>query len=455
MTSPTFPLPRPWGTASPQGIALPVAIGTGAALVAAVAAVLLGPTALGIPLAGAAAYALVRHPLVLYVAFLYIGLYKGQAVLDALPDATVALALLLGGVCFHRLLTGRVRTVPPLLWGTLLVIAVMLAVSLNWTAIPDYGTEKTLKFATFCVLAALAPFCLIESWRDLERLLAVFVVGAIVSAVIVLALGSTVGSGRLEFGGEGNTLYTSRFLLIGAAILVLASALRLWRHRLLLPLAAVVLIGVAVGIGSRGPLVAFAFAMVSTVIAVVLRQPRRLLPVLLVVGFGVALLSFISLPETSAERLAGVASDPAGTLQGNLRSKLYAQAIEATEEHPLVGIGAGGFFQYGYLITHLEERYPHNIFLETSSELGIPAALLLAICVLAMLAGLFRRAWAAVDDRDGALIHVIAAVFLIELFAAQFSGDFNDNRGVWALLGVGWLVVRHGPSLQDRAAGDQ
>ena len=39
-------------------------------------------------------------------------------------------------------------------------------------------------------------------------------------------------------------------------------------------------------------------------------------------------------------------------------------------------------------------RYPHNIFLETAAEIGIAAALALAACVVAVLVGLFRRAWA-------------------------------------------------------------
>ena len=34
--------------------------------------------------------------------------------------------------------------------------------------------------------------------------------------------------------------------------------------------------------------------------------------------------------------------------------------------------------------------------------------------------------------------------FLLNFFAAQFSGDFNDNRTFWALLGVGWWVAVRG-----------
>jgi O-antigen ligase len=327
----------------------------------------------------------------------------------------------------------------------LLVIAAMLAISLNWTPVHDYGVQKTLRFVTLTSIGAFAPFCLLESRDDLIRLLKVFAGCALVGGLLVAVFGSTAAENRLEFGGAANTIFTSRFLLSGALVLILGAMLKVFpRHRVPLVLAGLGLIGLAAGIGSRGPIVGLGLAVVCTITAVVLREPARILPVLAVVAAGIALFPFISLPETSAQRLEGLAQNPVGTLNEDLRSRLYGKAIELTEDYPQRGIGAGGFFLYSYVLTNREERYPHNVFLEASSELGLFPAILLAVSVLLMLMGLYRRAWAARSETDRNLVYVIGGLFLLNFFAAQFSGDFNDNRTFWALLGVGWWVAARG-----------
>jgi O-antigen ligase len=427
-----------------------IALGGAASLAAAVAAVMLGPLALAVPVAGAIVYVLARNPLVLYVAFLYIGLFKGEPVIERLPvDATLALGILLGCVCLHRLLTGRFRLPPLMLAGPVLLIGVLMAISLIWTPVPDYGSEKTLKFVTFTLAGAFAPFFLIEDRAALRRLLILLAVASVLGAIVVLGLGTTSGDeDRLEFSGAANTIFTSRFLVTGAFLLLLAPALKLWRrHRAVLVVAGVAVVGVAASIGSRGPIVALAFALACTVLAVVLREPRRILPILLLVAVGAMVVPFVPLPATSAERLEGLVQDPSGTLQEDLRSRIYGKGLELAQENPVRGVGAGGFFLYSYVITDREERYPHNVFLETASELGLAPTLVLAASIVALLIALYRRAWAARGD-DRSMIYLVAGIFLLNFFAAQFSGDFNDNKTFWALLGVGWLVARYGVSLE-------
>ena len=80
--------------------------------------------------------------------------------------------------------------------------------------------------------------------------------------------------------------------------------------------------------------------------------------------------------------------------------------------------------------------------------------LALGAAVLFLLISLGRRAWTAKDDRDRRLVFVLGGLFLINLFAVQFSGDINDNRAFWTALALGWLVTRHdlpGPTRHARA----
>ena len=114
----------------------------------------------------------------------------------------------------------------------------------------------------------------------------------------------------------------------GALVLILGAMLSVFPgHRVAVAVLGLGLVGIAASIGSRGPIVGLASRLVCTLAAVVLRQPARVLPVLAIVAAGIALFPFISLPETSAERLQGLAQNPVGTLNEDLRSRLYEKAI--------------------------------------------------------------------------------------------------------------------------------
>jgi O-antigen ligase len=451
MSAPLFPtLPR-----APERPSVDLVVGFGGvALFSASAAVLFGRGAIYIPVLIVLVVWLCRRPVVLLAAYLSIGVFKGATLLLELPvDPTLALAALLLGVCTVRVLSGRAFKVPMILAVTFIVIGVLLVLSLTWTPVPGYGAEKALKFWTLTLLALAAPFCVIDNERDLRQLLAWLLIAAVVGAVVTLRFGeisavsdiNNANTGRLEFGGVENTIFMSRMLCAGALVALFAPAMRLGgaRGRVVLPLIGVGLLAVAASIGSRGPLVSLALALIVTLTAVVVRTPRALLPLLAMVAIGAAVLPFISLPETSAARLRGITEDPLGTLQQDGRSRLYRQAIEIARDNPVVGLGAGGFRLYSAVLIRKELRYPHNIFLEAAAEIGIAAAVLLALCLIAVLIGLFRRAWGTEDTQRRAQVYLVTALLLVAFFDAQFSGDINDNRTFWTALALGWLVARH------------
>jgi O-antigen ligase len=443
--SSSSPLDRPYAE---------LAVALGAAVVAGLASGLLGTAALALAVGALALTVLVRRPLALLAAFLAIGVFKGTPVLPSLPiDATLALALPLAGVCAVRLVTGRALAVPLTYVMAFLAIGTMLVLSLGWTPVEAYGTEKALKFWTLTLLAAFAPFFLIEDESDIRELLAWILATAVLAAAVTLLFGevdpaadtSNANTGRLEFGGVENTIFISRLMCVGAIIALFAPTLGLggrWRYGILA--LGIGLVAVAASVGSRGPIVSLVLALACTLAAVATRSPRAVRPLVAMVLVAAAVFPFISLPETSAARLRGVADDPLGTLERDGRSGLYRQAVALAEEHPLTGIGAGGFSVWGAIVAQQQEDYPHNLFLEAASELGVAAAVVLLAMVIAVLVRLYRQGWAARSHRRRMLVHVVTAVLLFGLFAAQFSGDLNGNRMLWTALGLGWLVAAHG-----------
>ncbi|HET9739324.1 MAG TPA: O-antigen ligase family protein [Solirubrobacteraceae bacterium] len=431
------------------GLPATLAVSAAAAALAAGAAVAIGTAALAIPLALAACVFLVRERLALLTLFLYVGLFKEQAVVEAFPlDVTLGLGLLLAGVCFVRWASRRAHSIPIGLAAPVTLIGLMLVISLSWTPSPDYGSDKAARFLTLTVLATVAPFFLIDGERDVRRFLAWLVAVAVVAGAITLVNPPAEGD-RLTIGSAGNTIGVSQ-LLCTAAVILLVGALTDWvRPRGWAVVVGLGLIGIAAAVGSRGPILGLVLALAATGALWLARVPRKVLPVLVVVVLGVALLPFVSLPETSAERLGGAVRDPVGVLQSNARYTTFGQAIELIEDDPLAGIGAGGFQSVGAL-AYPPEDYPHNLFLEVWSELGLAAVLVLIASIVAVLAEIWRGAWRASPGPEGRLRYVISAVVVFTLLAAQVSGDVNENRAFWTSFGLAWLIVQYGVSVDRR-----
>jgi hypothetical protein len=66
--------------------------------------------------------------------------------------------------------------------------------------------------------------------------------------------------------------------------------------------------------------------------------------------------------------------------------------------------------------------------------------------MVAVLVRLLGGAWRHPEAHARHLLYVVLGVFLFNLFAAQVSGDINENRAFWAALGLAWMVA-HNPSV--------
>lgn len=417
------------------------ALGFAAAALAAGAAVTMGAAALAIPLGLALAVFLVWEPLALLTLVVYIGLFKDEAILKALPfDSTLVLGVLLAAVCFYRFAVGGARRFPFGLAAPLLIVGVMLVLSLGWTPSSAYGSDKAEKFLTLTLLATVAPFFLIQDARDVRRFFFWVTVLAFVAAGLALADPSSARLGRLEFSGEGNTIGISHLLCTGALVLLLAALSQRGWARWWSICGGVALVAVAAAVGSRGPVVSLILALLVTAAAWSLRVPRKVVPILLVVAAGLVIVTSVPLPETSSDRLSRAVSDPVATLEYNGRWALYQQAVDIVEQHPLRGIGAGGFQSVGVL-GRVPENYPHNLFLELWAELGLAVLIVVVMSIAAVLVGLLRRAWRQPEARAQGLLYLVLGVLLLNLFSVQVSGDINENRAFWSIFGLAWLVV--------------
>jgi hypothetical protein len=129
------------------------------------------------------------------------------------------------------------------------------------------------------------------------------------------------------------------------------------------------------------------------------------------------------------------------TSGGGNRNDIWTSAIDAFEQEPVTGIGAGTF-EYWWLETSGDPEYvrdAHSLYFEEMAELGLPGLLLL-LTFLGGLAALAFRARTALRRRNdlGACVAMMsaAAVFLVSA-----GVDWMWEETALGALGIGGLAI--------------
>lgn len=381
----------------------------------------------------------------LVIALLQSDPFPQGAVVGAIFAATsvaIAVGLFSGRV---RLPLTTLMSVPVLASAAL---ALLMFARLTASASPDYGSLKTKLFLLQNVLFLLAGIVIAQRRRTFDVYLLLSLVLATMSALLLLY--------RLA-QGEAHAVFDSRFtissnegpiqfgrqsaegLIIGTYALLAVRPGTLRK----IALVATPLLGVAlVAAGSRGPVLGAIVGLVVLLsLALTDRASRSRLLLLAGCGIVAALLVGQLLPGQSISRSLSFLTGSGSGLSSNGRSALWSQAYSLFRDHPLFGIGTGGFFAANGV-----EHYPHNLLLEVAAELGV-LGLALVIAFLAATVVRLVRSWRFSVGPDRLRVAVIAALFAAATTNALFSADIQENPSVWLTAGfaVGLSLIRGAP----------
>lgn len=350
--------------------------------------------------------------------------------------AWIGLAVVLAAMRGTHPLAARALVRAPVILS-LALLAVML-LRLGASADQAYGGTKIQLYIADNLVFLLGGIFVGARRRDLRLFFAVMLAVAAGGALLLLlellggGLQETLAN-RFSLSAQEYPIYLGRTSADGLIIAIygVLVATRAWTR--LAAVAALPALAIAlIAAGSRGPIVAFALAiLVLVALAASTGQARRRL---LIVGAGLlaaALVVPLALPGATVGRALSTLLGATGGLSSNGRSELWSQAFAAFSAHPLLGIGTGGF---GAL--HPTEPYPHNILLEMAAELGVVGALIL-LGVLLSAAVALARAWRASSGRDSLDAAVIIALFVAAIVNALFSGAISDNKEIWLWAGLG------------------
>lgn len=320
-----------------------------------------------------------------------------------------------------------------LLWTLFLLY---YAITMLWSPSSNYALSKFLRLVTICSLLLIAPTILFPETKQIHNFGKAAIYAALAVAVLIV-LGYLSPNYARPYALLGSLSHLAPGRIIGFGVVVatyyVLASTRRPRLATYGTMLGILLLGLLVS-GSRGPLVA-AMGTTGTMVVLYLaveRDERRLAAlfvgasVLAVVTLFVLHLVFgVTVPNF--DRIIPL-------LQGEIdpsnqrRLRFIRQAVLLWLEAPLLGSGAGS---YGVWIHGVDvEEYPHNIFLETLSELGVIGLVILGTLLCATLRGIVAK------HRSHQLWVLLLGIFVYALLNAAFSQDLQGNRMVYAAIGL-------------------
>jgi O-antigen ligase len=403
-----------------------------------------GPRSFFIFLSVTAALAiLLLYPEFTLALYVVVGDIKGDERVASLlsMDLTLVLgAILLAGILLNFLRAKPAIEMPPAYFLFLALITIMAA-SLTYTPVFDAGLEKLTRFLTVTGIVIVAPFFVLGTPQAMKRFLAGF--GMVAFAICCYALLDLGGSERLATPSD-NT--------IGLGHIACALILLIWfgilpRYHFPLRMTAYVLLAVPtvalIGSGSRGSAIACAAAILVSLFF----HRRFLLDLAILAALGLAALPFLHIPESSFEYLGTLVSNGSVGALLSFRGDLLNYGWSLVQQHPLIGTGIQGF---RYLSPNVAlYNWPHNIFLEVTCEMGIPAGLI----VCALFGSAIRESLRQLEDSQSRLFglsELAAAFLLIGIVNATNTGDINSDRSTWLFVGLVFVVRGYRQKRADR-----
>jgi O-antigen ligase len=395
---------------------------------------------------------------VVFALFLFSGVYKASPHLAWVPvDLTAILAVVSLLVAVGLLALGRVeiRSGPLLLVGLFGCFLAYALLTVLWTPSEIYVRDKAFRLASVTTFSLLGCALVVAQSRvRLHRFLAVSLVLALVTAAATIYPVALYGPIPVRPFG---TTYLILGRMIGFGAIVAAWYLLFVSPSLARSLLATVSLAV-LGVGlllldGRGPLAATVLTIgllgvVAFPLASLHRRPNRLGSGLLA-GVGAATVAVVygdSLRVTEKFRET-FSDDPDPATAGRLENWQFAFETWLSGRT----ITGHGLASWGPINDEVV-RWPHNVVLELLVELGVVGLLLFSLPVVL---GLVLAVSGYRETRDPGCV-VVLALFVYTLLNAQVTGDLNENRFLFAAVGLlcyGAYVRRSGTVALGRVVG--
>ncbi|MDM5190879.1 O-antigen ligase family protein [Bacillus sp. DX4.1] len=326
--------------------------------------------------------------------------------------------------------------------GIYILLAILILLSLFYSSSHLYGLDKAVRFISFTAWAFIGPFFMFKKERDIEKFIFYSIlISVIMSCYAIKDLKSLLGNTYIGFVSVngGNYLSLGRVSAMGILLILLFYIIS--NKNLMIKMMA--FIGIILNFvalfasGSRMPLVALVcmliyMAMSSIKIKKKIYVRKGFNMFFIVILLSVCVLGTLAKAgvfDTMIYRFQVLLTDSGGGESAEGRTDRYDFAFKLFADNPIVGDGIGGF---GYSYNDTDARgYPHNIFLEIISELGLLGLILFLLLIFKCIVPYFYR-----GGKDNSIGYSIFIVFLFYFLNANISGDLNDNRVMFCFMSL-------------------
>ena len=410
-----------------------------------------------IPLGFIVLWLLINNPAIALMILSLTAIIKGYLInyfpVVEVVDITVIATLIIWLGLVKILLQGnwKLPSEPKSIVYLFLIFGLFLGISYIYTASPDYGFRKILRFNTFAVTMFISPLLIIKSPADSKRLLSYFyfllviIIGFMLlqfvyflkwgDFAIVLAYWN-----RISIPGA-NPIQVSRYLAIGAAMMI-ALLIRNKPSQSLhyFSILFMILLSIILS-GSRGPLVSIIIGSIVYAILYERKYSSRIFGYgILAIGTIITLL--LLLPESLTQRFFDISQGSVIMTQQGVRRistiatrfefwSMSLQAWFSSITSFFIGLGAGSFSSL--FIWRDWRWYPHNLIFEIVAELGL-IGLVIGVLFIIKSYQIINKGIQRGSFTDHSALWVAGTVVMF--IAAQFSGDINDNRILWMFIGI-------------------
>lgn len=337
----------------------------------------------------------------------------------------------------HYVLNHRLRWKSGLIPGLVILIGVVMLIGSLYSPLPSQGLAKTGKYLATNLFVFLATTLFIDDLNRVKEILKIVAFLGFATATISIVYLAHTGMGdvsRFALPSQNPIWFAREQGIALLATLFLIEISRKTAVRLIYLSFALAMLFLIYMAGSRGPFLAllvslllYFFLLRRTNLGRVKKSAFVLLTLLLL-RFLVAVG-----PADIYTRLTQLFSRFDLTTFYRLRA--YETAKNLFLENPLKGVGTAGFARFDPL------GYPHNIFLELASEVGLWGVASFAGLVL--LAGYFVIR--LLRNRESTLLEsslsrTLFTIFAFALINAQVSGSINANQQLWFAIAGIWTL---------------
>ena len=404
---------------------------------------------------------LYRYPEIYFALFLTAGVYKADPRLSFVPkfiDLTVFFEVITFLGIISYLLKRKLKFIlpPQSILLSYVFIMTLALLSLYYTLAPAYGTDKLLRFLFITSPGFFFSTVIFQNRESYIRFWAIFIILAIIMSFDIIRGGLVPGEIRFHEALGSNYLALGR--ISGIAIISVLSFFFVIKQKLY-KVCLLFIMGLFIFCmflsGGRGPLISLVSSFVFLIIYFGINSlkisrkkfvaNKRNLNVLFYLGLFSIFVLFIVIyfryyfltifyRIMLLENLSGVSTET--------RLEFYKTAVIFIKSLPrnIVGLGMGGF---SVLYCGYDMRlYPHNIFLEIGSELGILGFLAFVFIIYRSFVRVLRNVRESKVEMDYFLNIGLLLNLVFMLINSSVSGDINDNRLLFAILGLIYAYSR-------------